>query len=241
LLASRCGHAAAPPPSPKSAPCPRHRRSAPRVAARARPGADGSGFHPGRFTDVSQVEFTGEITWSLTGNALAVSEGSTPRCQGSITIYKRLVPSTNTGKFALLIDEKVEGGASAVGNDGTTGTIDVDTGRRIVSEEGAPGTSLGNYTTAVSCESGGNSVGQGGTSVSVTVRRGQAIECTFTNSAKAQARQVTPVLECVVFNDGAPDIAVWGLQQHERGPRGRARRWDERDFRQLLRARSSDP
>ena len=34
--------------------------------------------------------------------------------------------------------------------------------------------------------------------------------CTITNTAVQEARLVSPVLECVVFNQGTPDLAVWG-------------------------------
>ena len=55
------------------------------------------------------------------------------------------------GRFALLINGEVKGGAAAVGDGGTTGTIAVSTGRHTVTERGAPGTSLADYTTGISC------------------------------------------------------------------------------------------
>ena len=57
-----------------------------------------------------------------------------------------------------------------------------------------------------------------GSPLDVTVRRGDAVECTITNTAKALATQVSPVLECVILNDGRPDIAVWGYN-NESGSR----------------------
>jgi hypothetical protein len=86
-------------------------------------------FAPGRVEDAFQVEFQGgSLTWSLTGNRLTVSADSRP-CQGSITVTKRLVPSGDPGRFNLEIDGQVAGGASAVGDGGTTGTIAVTAGR----------------------------------------------------------------------------------------------------------------
>ena len=46
----------------------------------------------------------------------------------SITVVKRLVPPRTPGRFALQIDGEVAGGAAAVGDDGTTGTIAVAPG-----------------------------------------------------------------------------------------------------------------
>ena len=63
------------------------------------------------------------------------------RCRGgSITVVKRLVPTDDPGRFALRIDGEVAGGAAAVGDGGTTGTIAVAPGSRTVSETGARGT-----------------------------------------------------------------------------------------------------
>ena len=54
----------------------------------------------------------------------------------------------------------------------------------------------------------------------VQVRRGSAIVCTITNTAKQEPddRVLSPVLECVVFNDGSPDVAVWGYRNSTAHP-----------------------
>ena len=41
---------------------------------------------------------------------------------------------------------------------------------------------------------------------------GDAVVCTITNEAKEKPKPkaVSPVLECVLFNDGQPDVAYWG-------------------------------
>jgi hypothetical protein len=67
------------------------------------------------------------------GNDVTASESS-ERCQGSITVVKHLVPDDDEGLFDLRIDGDVAGGASSVGDHGTTGTIAVTAERHTVSE-----------------------------------------------------------------------------------------------------------
>ena len=148
------------------------------------------------------------MTWSLTGNTVAASSDS-PRCGGSITIVKKLVPPDDPGRFNLKIDGEVAGGAAAVGDQGTTGTIQVPPGSHRVSESGAPGTSLADYNVEIVCrDEGPTRAGDRGArdpSVEVQVLRGSAIVCTITNTAeqKSDDRVVSPVLECVVSTTGA--------------------------------------
>jgi uncharacterized repeat protein (TIGR01451 family) len=173
-----------------------------------------TGFASGRIKDAFQVDWDGSaLTWSLTGNSLTVSRSST-RCQGSITVVKRLVPADDPGRFDLEIDGEVAGGAIGVGDGDTTGTIAVTADRHTVGESGAEGTSLGDYRVEIVCRRGGGDgaivAGASGPSVDVQVRRNDAIVCTITNTAEQEAEAVRPVLECVVFNATTPDIAVWG-------------------------------
>ncbi len=130
----------------------------------------------------------------------------------TITVVKRLVPSSDRGKFALKIDGKVIEGASAVGNGGTTDAVAVDAGSHTVSESGAEGTQLGDYTISITCTGGASDVSAAGDSISVTVRRGDSAVCTITNEIKEKPNPeaVVPVLECVLFSDGQPDVAYWG-------------------------------
>ena len=85
-----------------------------------------------------------------------------------------------------------------------------------MSETAARGTQLQDYTIQTVCRTGGGEgtvVASGdGPSFSVNVGRGQALFCVITNTRKPGPgdRDVRPVLECVLFNDGAPDIAYWG-------------------------------
>gem|GEM_PF-6102474 len=131
--------------------------------------------------------------------------------QGSITVVKHLVPADDVGRFGLKIDGRIEGSAEAVGDQGTTGTIAVPAGTRTVSESGASGTSLGDYTIETVCRDGETVVaGSNGPTVDVQVGRGQAITCVIENTASPKQKTVSPVLECVLFNDGQPDVAYWG-------------------------------
>ena len=185
-------------------------------------------FASGRVADAFQAELGGgALTWSLTGNTVTASSDS-PRCGGSITIVKKLVPPDDPGRFNLKIDGEVAGGAAAVGDQGTTGTIQVPSGSHMVSESGAPGTSLADYNVEIVCrDEGPTRAGDRGArdpSVEVQVRRGSEIVCTITNTAeqKSDDRVVSPVLECVVFNDGSPDVAVLGLPEPHRAIRSRS-------------------
>ncbi len=171
-------------------------------------------FASGRVEDAFQVDWDGgDLRWSLTGNALTVSRSSR-RCEGSITVVKRLVPADDPGRFDLEIDGEVAGGAFGVGDGDTTGTIAVTADRHTVGESGAAGTSLGDYQIEIVCRGDGGDgaivAGASGPSVDVQVRRNDAIVCTITNTAEQEAKAVRPVLECVVFNATTPDIAVWG-------------------------------
>ena len=111
-----------------------------------------------------------------------------------------------------------------MGDGATTGTIAVPPGTHTVSESGAPGTSLADYEVAIVCrDEGPTGVGDRGAndpSLEVQVRRGSAIVCVVTNTAKQEPdeRVVSPDLECVVFNEGSPDIAVWGYRNRTDNP-----------------------
>ena len=134
-------------------------------------------------------------------------------CQGSITIVKTLHPSDDPGKFNLEIDGSTAGGATAVGDGGTTGTVAVGTGKHTVGESAAAGTKLAKYDTQIVCSSGGAVVAQAsGATVQVVVKKDADVVCTITNTVKEETKPLVPKLECVIFRDGAPDQAVWGYQ-----------------------------
>jgi Domain of unknown function DUF11 len=167
--------------------------------------------------DVVQVNLNGgAVTWHLTGNQATATAGS-PRCSGSITVNKQLLPTDDPGVFSLMIDGKVHGGAFEVGNGGTTGTIAVAFGTHTVSEVGAAETVLDKYQIQIVCLGGGGTgevVAEGnGPSLEVKVAPagpGAEIVCTITNQRKQEAKDVTPTLQCVVFRGGTPSFADWG-------------------------------
>src|SRR5262249_37777375 len=167
-------------------------------------------FQPGRVQDAFQVQSGGgPLTWRLTGNLATATAGS-PRCQGSITIFKVLNPSTDPGRFNLEIDGQTVGGGAGVGDGGTSGTIAVATGRHTVGESGAAGASLDDHDPQIRYVSGTAPVAEGsGPTLAVTVENRQALLCGITNTLKV-ANTISAVLECVVFRGGVPEQAVWG-------------------------------
>ena len=167
-------------------------------------------FGPGRVEDAFQVHSDGgDVVWKLTGNRATASKSS-PHCQGSITTVKVLNPATDPGRFNLEIDGAVAGGAVKVGDGGTTGTIAVDSGQHTVGESAAAGTDLADYDIQITCSSSTGVAAEGnGAKLTVTVKRGQAVVCTITNTHQL-VNTITPELECVVSRAGAPTLAVWG-------------------------------
>ena len=171
-------------------------------------------FEPGRVKDAFQAASTGSaLTWRLTGNRVTASRDSKPSCRGSITIVKVLHPSNDPGRFHLEIDGVTAGGATAVGDGGTTGTIAVNPGAHTVGESAAQGTSLADYVVQIVCRSGGKVVAEAASAtVSVPVQRDEHVLCTITNTRKSELKPLVPVLECVVFRGAAPEQAVWGYR-----------------------------
>ena len=121
-------------------------------------------FAAGRVEDAFQVEFDGSaLTWSLTGNTETASSGLDSGAPAARSRSRSaLVPTDDPGRFALEIDGEVAGGAEAVGDGGSTGTIAVAAGSRTVSETAAPGTKLGDYTIETVCRNGDTVVASSG-------------------------------------------------------------------------------
>ena len=120
----------------------------------------------------------------------------------TLTVTKTLVPSTDTGTFNLQIDGATAGTGAAVGNNGTTGAVVVSIGvQHTVSETGANGTLLSNYTAVIggACDSSGN----------VTLQPGDNKTCTITNTKNATltvTKTLVPSADTGTFNlqiDGA--------------------------------------
>jgi hypothetical protein len=98
------------------------------------------------------------------------------RKTSSVTIQKSLSPTDDPGRFDLLVNGVV------VANDitnGGSGQATVAVGSNVaVSESGGTGTSLGNYTSSLSCT---GVTASGSTSGNFTMPN-NAVTCTFTNT-----------------------------------------------------------
>jgi len=92
----------------------------------------------------------------------------------TLTVTKILIPSTDAGKFNLLMNGVIK--ASNVGNGGTTGSVIRNPGFVSVSETAGTNTSLANYTTVI----GGNCAANG----AITLVAGDNKTCTITNTRK---------------------------------------------------------
>jgi hypothetical protein len=102
-----------------------------------------------------------------------------PGQTAEITVQKTLVPSTDTGRFDLKVDDTV---VKAAAGDGDSGTTEVPGGTYTVSEVGAGETNLNDYSSSIQCSDGSSSAG---TSVQLTVSIGDELTCTITNQRKA--------------------------------------------------------
>jgi uncharacterized repeat protein (TIGR01451 family) len=109
-----------------------------------------------------------------------------PPVVGRLTVVKHLAPSDDPGLFNLLIDGKPW--AQAVGDSGSTGSLEFELGTYKVSESAAAGTDLADYDISTSCVNNGKllATGTGSTPVAVKLKRDtDNIVCTITNSRKA--------------------------------------------------------
>ena len=112
----------------------------------------------------------------------------------SLTVTKSVVPASDTGSFGLQIDGQTK---ATGGNGTTTGAVLVGVGAHTVSELGANGTALGNYSAVYGgdCDASGH----------VTLAAGEAKACTITNT-----RIPTLTVQKVLLP--AADTGTFGLQ-----------------------------
>jgi len=102
--------------------------------------------------------------------------------KAKITVTKALSPTSDPGRFNLLVGSTTV--KSGAGNGGSGSTL-VTPGTYTVSESAASGTSLSNYTSSIACTKNGSPNKSGpGTSISVTVAAGDVEACTITNVRK---------------------------------------------------------
>jgi hypothetical protein len=106
------------------------------------------------------------------------------RKTGTIKVTKKVVaPAGDTGKFNLLVDGQAK--ATNVGDGGTTGVQTVRLGSHTVAETAGTGTSLADYDASTSCVDKAHG-GPADTDGSIQVGKGDAWECTITNTRKTQ-------------------------------------------------------
>jgi len=110
----------------------------------------------------------------------------------TITVTKRILPSSDTGTFDFTIDpgegQKVlDNGTDGYGNGDSTGAVDVSAGDHTVSESGNGTTSLADYASTWSCSSNKERSQSGtGTSISLgNLTLTENVTCTFTNTRLA--------------------------------------------------------
>ncbi len=107
---------------------------------------------------------------------------------GKLEVVKHLVPADDPGLFNLQIDQVTK--ATDVGNDGTTGEVVVGEGNHDVAELAGTGTSLGGYSSSISCRdlNGTGSViasGNGTSLADVPIADGSDVVCIVTNTASS--------------------------------------------------------
>ena len=133
--------------------------------------------------------------WSVPvgdGPALVCTITNT-RQTGTIPVVKHLSPTSDPGLFNLLIDGSVS--ATDQTHNGSTAVTTVNTGTHTVGETAGTGTSMSQYTSAVSCMNGAASVTATVTTGgwSVPVADGANVVCTITNTRQTGTLTVNKV------------------------------------------------
>jgi prealbumin domain-containing protein len=161
-----------------------------------------SGYGPA-VTTSSSLKPSSEVTKDLASGSVSLkihwyetvkcwfTNTKNPPPTGTIKVTKSLVPASDSGRFNLLIDSATK--AANVGDGGTTGVVTVPAGTtHTVGESAATGTSLGDYSSSLSCTNtkGGATDNDG----SVYVANGDAWECVITNTRKTGTIKVTKSL-----------------------------------------------
>lgn len=143
-----------------------------------------------------------------------------------LTVVKHLVPSTDPGRFNLLINGVEH--LSHAGNLGSTGPVVLPLGTHTVSETAAPGTDLDDYDSRISCVDVADHdrvVAHGtGTSLHVDLHnQAEDIVCTITNVSTTHG-QLTVIKHLIPAGDhGRFDLLVDGdVHAHDVGDGGRA-------------------
>jgi hypothetical protein len=167
---------------------------------------------------------------SSEGSIVRICPGfAPPPPNGKLEVKKSLSPSSDPGRFNLLIDGSTE--KANAGDGDTTGEIVVSTGIRAVGETGGtnPPTSLNNYTSSIVCkdqDGHGAIVAQSSDAgpLNVTVNQNDDIVCTITNTAFKATTTTYTGDPSVQYSDGValsgrlldtsvtPNVGVAGKQ-----------------------------
>ena len=120
------------------------------------------------------------LTW---GDVLSCTLTNKPGAW--ITLTKHLTPASDPGRFGLRVGQTV---VKAGATDGGSGSLGVVPGTYRVTENGASGANLSDYSTSIACTVNGNPgpSANGTTQLNVTVALGDRVACTLTNRRKAQ-------------------------------------------------------
>ncbi len=130
-------------------------------------------------TSVQVTGSTVNITLGFVGNVECTYVN---KRKPQVKVVKVTDPTTDTGKFDLQINGTTH--ADDVGHGGDTGFRDVDPGQVTVAELAGTGTSLADYVSSVSCDSGKGSAN--GTSHAFSADYGDKVTCTITNQRKGK-------------------------------------------------------
>jgi hypothetical protein len=102
-----------------------------------------------------------------------------------ITVIKKLVPATDSGRFDLKVDGAT---IKAAAGDGGSGSTFVTVGAHQVTETGANGTNLADYTASIDCKTTTAARTYGPDWVHV--KSGDDVTCTITNTRKGKVEIV---------------------------------------------------
>src|SRR5262249_41925637 len=132
----------------------------------------------------------GSVTVGLGQNVTCTitNDDDTP----TVTIEKRVLPSTDKGTFDFTIDPGegrlvLDNGTDGYGNGDSTGAVDIKAGDHTITESGNGSTDGSKYSSSWSCSSDRDRSASGpGTSISLNdVQLGENVTCTFTNTRLA--------------------------------------------------------
>ncbi len=138
------------------------------------------------------ITYSGDCTPTSTGATITIAAGQNKVCTitntrkvvipppppplpaPKLTINKLIIPSTDTGKFNLLLDGAVK--ASNIGNNQGTGVLTLTSGNYIVSESAGINTVIGDYSSDITgdCAPDGK----------ISLISGDNKVCTITNTVK---------------------------------------------------------